>query len=145
MRLLLYLAVIAVVVAGLVWGAEGLRDRGRRLRSRDRGRMIGQGSLADAAQAMATAPPPYLAEERASLAYGLDRGPGWLRLSPSQLVFLADSGRVVLLDRLDVVGVGSTRELPDRTLSRDVLVVTTTDQVAYFAVTDPERWVRLLG
>ncbi len=86
-----------------------------------------------------------MAEERASLAYGLDRGPGWLRLSPSQLVFLADSGRVVLLDRLDVVGVGSTRELPDRTLSRDVLVVTTTDQVAYFAVTDPERWVRLLG
>ena len=58
MRLLLYLAVIAVVVAGLVWGAEGLRDRGRRLRSRDRGRMIGQGSLADAAQAMASAPPP---------------------------------------------------------------------------------------
>ena len=57
MRLLLYLAVIAVVVAGLVWGAEGLRDRGRRLRSRDRGRMIDQGSLADAAQAMATAIP----------------------------------------------------------------------------------------
>lgn len=145
MRLLLYLAVVAAIVAGFVWVAEELRDRRRRLGARDSGRTIGQGSLGDAAQAMASAPPAYLAEERASLAYGLDRGPGWLRLTPSQLVFLADSGRVVLFDRLDVLGVGSSRQLPDRTLNREVLVVTAGDQVAYFAVAQPEVWVRRLG
>jgi hypothetical protein len=94
---------------------------------------------------MADAPAAHLVEERATLAYGLDRGPGLLRLTPSQLIFLADSGRVVLLDRLDILGVGSTRDLPDRTLTRDVLVVTTEAQVAYFAVAEPEEWVQRLG
>ncbi|MFI0432380.1 MAG: hypothetical protein ACH36H_04485 [Candidatus Nanopelagicales bacterium] len=144
MRLLVYLAVLVVVVAGLVWAVERVRDR-RRLPTHRRPDELPSGSLAAAAEAMADAPPAYLVEERATLAYGLDRGPGLLRLTPSQLIFLADSGRVVLLDRLDVLGVGSTRDLPDRTLTREVLVVTTEAQVAYFAVAEPEEWVQRLG
>lgn len=141
MRLLLYLGAVVLVVAGLVWVAENLRERRRIGSSRSRGELGGEGGPGGRGGGVSA----FLAEEPATLAYGLDRGPGVLRLTPSQLVFLADSGRVVLLDRLDIVGVGATRDLPDRTLARPVLVVTTTAAVVYLAVADPEVWVRRLG
>lgn len=81
----------------------------------------------------------------ARLLYGPDCGPGWLRLSPTQLVFSTDSGRVLVIERFDVNGVSVSYDLPDRTVARPALVVSAPPDVHYFEVPEPEEWVRLLS
>jgi hypothetical protein len=49
-----------------------------------------------------------------------------------------------VLERLDIVGVTATRDLPDRTTAAALLVVTTSEESFYFAVDRAEQWVRLL-
>lgn len=87
---------------------------------------------------------PAADSARAALAYGRDAGDGRLTVTPTQLVFTADSGRVLVLERLDIVGVTATRDLPDRTTAAALLVVTTSEESYYFAVDRAEQWVRLL-
>ena len=95
-----------------------------------------------------TASRPALAsgeyQEPAAIAEGPERGFGTLRLTPSQLIFLANSGRVVTIERIDITGVTSTRMLPDHETAKPVLAVSTSAQVLYFAVDDPTRWERRL-
>lgn len=84
-------------------------------------------------------------EEPAAIAQGPERGYGVLRLTPSQLIFAANSGRVLTIERLEITGATTTRDLPDHTSARPVLAVSTRDAVHYFAVNDPVGWeVRLL-
>lgn len=83
-------------------------------------------------------------QEPAAIASGPERGFGTLRVTPSQLVFLANSGRVVTLERLDITGVTTTKSLPDHETAKPVLAVSTQQQVYYFAVDDPVRWERRL-
>lgn len=83
-------------------------------------------------------------QEPAAIAAGPERGFGTLRLTPSQLIFLANSGRVVTLERLDITGVSSTRTLPDHETAKPVLAVSTREQVVYFSVDDPVRWEQRL-
>ena len=80
----------------------------------------------------------------AVLAYGPDAGSGRLSVTPSQLVFTADSGRVLVVERLDITGATVARDLPDRTTSAPVLVVSTEREAHYFVVDQPEFWVRRL-
>jgi hypothetical protein len=95
-----------------------------------------------------TSPRPALAsgeyQEPAAIASGPERGFGTLRLTPSQLVFLGNSGRVVTVERLDITGVTSTRMLPDHESAKPVLAVSTRGQVYYFSVDDPVRWEQRL-
>lgn len=79
-------------------------------------------------------------QEPAALATGPDRGFGTLRLSPSQLVFMGNSGRVVTVERLDITGVTTTTTLPDHDTAKPVLAVSTRDTVYYFSVDDPRAW-----
>lgn len=83
-------------------------------------------------------------QEPAAIASGPERGFGTLRLTPSQLVFLANSGRVVTIERLDITGVTSTRSLPDHDTAKPVLAVATGADVHFFAVDDPAAWQRRL-
>lgn len=83
-------------------------------------------------------------QEPAAIAAGVDRGFGTLRLTPSQLIFLANSGRVITIERLDITGVTHTRMLPDHETAKPVLAVSTQGQVYYFSVDDPVRWERRL-
>lgn len=84
-------------------------------------------------------------EEPAAIASGPDRGFGVLRLTPSQLIFAGNSGRVTTVERLEIVGVAATTQLPDHDTVKPVLAVSTTDGVHYFAVDDPGAWeIRLL-
>lgn len=92
----------------------------------------------------ATTPRPALGsgeyQEPAAIAAGPDRGFGTLRLTPSQLVFLANSGRVVTIERLDITGATTTTVLPDHDTAKPVLAVATASGVHYFAVDDPRAW-----
>lgn len=119
MRALPYLLLIGAVVAALVWTVQ---RPGRR-------RALPQG--------------PEVVEP-AVLAFGPERGPGQLRVTPTQLVFASNAGRVLVVERLDITGVGATRDLPDRRTAAPVLVVSTDVQVYYFEVDEPGRWVRRL-
>jgi hypothetical protein len=89
-------------------------------------------------------PAPALAsgehQEPAAIASGPDRGFGTLRLTPTQLVFLANSGRVVTVERLDITGVTTTTVLPDHDTAKPVLAVATSSGVHYFSVDDPRAW-----
>lgn len=117
-RLLLYLVVIGAVIAGLLWAAQ--RPRGRR-------------------------PLPGPAEGApAVLVFGPECGAGRLRATSTQLIFEAASGRVVVIERIDITGVGLTRDLPDRATAAPVLVVSTAGEVLYFGVEDAAAWVRRL-
>lgn len=118
-RALPYLLILGAAVAGLLW----LVQRGTG------GRQLAPGTDIAAA---------------AVLAYGPDRGPGRLHVTPSQLIFTGDSGRVMAIERIDVTGVGLTRDLPDRSTAAPVLVVSTGGEVLYFQVEKAEEWVRLL-
>lgn len=80
----------------------------------------------------------------AMLAAGTEQGPGRLRLTATQLVFTAESGRVLVIERLDIVGASTTRELPDQHVAAPVLVVRTETDVHYILVANPEDWVRAL-
>lgn len=83
-------------------------------------------------------------QEPAAIAAGPERGFGTLRLTPSQLIFLANSGRVVTIERIDITGVTWTRALPDHDTAKPVLAVATGPDVHYFAVDDPVAWQRRL-
>lgn len=129
MKVLAYLALIGFALAGIVWVAQVLKDRlTRPLPAAPLPASLTDGRL----------------EERASLAYGAERGSGMLRLTPSQVVFTSDSDRTVVIERLDIVGVGVTHELPDHHVAHEVLVITTALDVYYFAVASPSNWVRRL-
>lgn len=120
MRALPYLLLIGAVMAGVVWVVQRAGPR-RALR-------LGSDE----------------AGSPAVLAYGPGRGPGTLRLTGTQLVFSSDAGRMLVIERLDLVGVGVTRDLPDRRTAAAVLVLTTLAEVLYFQVEQPEQWVRRL-
>ena len=79
-------------------------------------------------------------QEPAAMASGPDRGFGTLRLTPSQLIFLGNSGRVVSVERLDITGATTTTALPDHDTAKPVLAVSTRDAVYYFSVDDPRAW-----
>lgn len=83
-------------------------------------------------------------EEAAGILEGPERGYGILRLSPSQLLFAANSGRLTAIERLDITGVTATTELPTHTTAKPVLVVTVGTEVYYFAVEDAAAWERRL-
>jgi hypothetical protein len=52
---------------------------------------------------------------------------------------------VTTVERLDIVGVAATTQLPEHDTVKPVLAVSTTDGVHYFAVDDPGAWeIRLL-
>lgn len=131
MRTLAFLAMVAVAIAFAVWAVQRWRYR------------LGP----PAPHPLLLQPKPVLEADpqaRATLAYGPDRGPGVLRLSPSQLIFTADSGRVLVIERLDIAGVTTTRSLPDRDVVHPVLAVTTGADAYYFAVQSPAQWERRL-
>jgi hypothetical protein len=129
MRALLYLALLGAAIAGYIWVVQRLKES-RALASRPA-----------PAQIPARPADP---DEPATLAFGPDTGPGRLRLGRSQLVFTADSGRVIVIELLDITGVSASRELPDRTLVHDVLVVSAGSHVYYFMVDSPAAWERWL-
>lgn len=79
-------------------------------------------------------------QEPAAIASGPDRGFGTLRLTPSQLIFMGNSGRVVTLERIDITGATTSTALPDHDTVKPVLVVSTRDGVYYFSVDDPRAW-----
>lgn len=121
MRLVPVLIVLAIVIATVVWSMQRIgRERRRAL------------------------PPSSPTGQPAVLAVGADQGPGHIRLTPTQLVFTADTGRVLVVERLDIVGATTTHELPDHHAAAAVLVVRTDTDVHYFLVDDPEDWVRAL-
>jgi hypothetical protein len=124
LRLLPALVVIGGVVALIVWTL--------RLAGDSRRPPIG----AAAPMAQGTAP--------AILAHGPDQGPGILRLTATQVVFTAATGRVVVIERLDIVGATVTTALPDRTTAAPVLAVTTGQEIYYFQVDRPRDWLRAL-
>lgn len=120
MRVVPYLVVLAVVIAALFWTMQRYgRGSRRALQPGDHG-----------------AP--------ALIAAGPDQGPGQLRLTPTQLVFTAATGRVVVVERMDIVGATVTHELPERHTAGPVLAVRTEGDVLYFLVDDPEAWARRL-
>ncbi len=130
MRGLLILAVLGLIVAGLVWLVQRYRDN----------------RSAAALRSSPAKPTPLERDlvEPATVAFGPERGSGTLRLAPSQLVFTGDSGRVMVLERIGIVGVSVTRELPDGEIARPVLAVTTRTETYYFAVAEPEQWAKRL-
>ncbi len=130
MRGLLIIVVLGLVVAGVIWTVQRYRD--------SRSASMLNASLPE---------PPSLDRdviEPATVAFGPERGQGTLRLTPSQLIFTGDSGRVLVLERIGIVGVSATRELPDGQLARSVLAVTTRTETHYFAVSEPEQWAQWL-
>lgn len=131
MRTLIYLALLGVVVAGVIWGWQKLK-------------YLSASQLGQRSTPTPLAPADGHVAESAAMAYGPDRGPGMLRLTPTQLIFTADSGRVTALERLDILGVSDTRELPDRTLAQAVLAVTTSSETYFFAVGSPAEWEKRL-
>lgn len=130
MRSLVLLAMIGVVIAVVIWGIQRLRSL----------------SAAPVRRSLSTSPAVIEGDivERSSLAYGRDRGPGTLTLTPTQLLFAADSGRVMAVERIDIVGATTTRDLPDRTVAQPVLAVAAIGDTLFFAVTDPDAWVKRL-
>lgn len=130
MRTLAYLAMLAATIAVIVWAVQRWRYR------------AGPPAPHPLLRPQPVLPPDP--EARATLAYGPDRGAGVLRLSPSQLIFTGDSGRVLVIERLDITGVTTTRSLPDREVTQPVLVVTTPADALYFAVAAPTEWERRL-
>lgn len=132
MRALAYLAMLGVAIACVVWAIQRWRYRS-----------------GEPARLRFQRPAPVVAADpqaRATLAYGPgpDRGAGVLRLSPSQLIFTGDSGRVLVIERLDITGATTTRALPDRDVAQPVLAVATRTDAFYFAVATPTAWQRLL-
>lgn len=131
MRSLLLLAAIGVVIAVVIWGIQRLRALPPGM-PRSGGAQVPDVVTGDIV-------------ERGAIASGPERGPGSLTLTTSQLIFTADSGRVVVVERLDIVGATTTVDLPDRSTVQAVLAVTTSSgDTWYFAVSDPEAWLRRL-
>lgn len=78
-------------------------------------------------------------------AYGALRGPGRLRITPTQVVFLANSGDVQLVDRSEISGLGLTNELPDRLSPTPVIAIKAATNLYYFSVTEPAEVLRRLS
>ena len=131
MRLLPLLVIIVAAVMAVVWLLNNASER----------RTIATSSRRSSLPARTDAD----VEEAAAVLHGPDRGPGVLRLTPSQLLFAGDAGRVLAVDRWEITGATTTTELPDHQRQRPVLAVSTADDVYYFAVNDPEAWQRRLG
>lgn len=129
-RALTLLALLGVAVAVAIWGIQRLRGGPRALPAR---------SVLPRIPSAAELP-----AERTILVYGPEAGPGTLTLTPSQVVFTADSGRVVVVERLDITGATQSRDLPDRTVAQPVLVIATRSDTWYFATPDPARWLAAL-
>lgn len=110
-----YLVLLGMIVAGLLWAVR---------------RAPAPAALSDGSEP--------------AVAYLPALGPGRLRVSVSQLVFTADNGRVLVLERLDITGATLTRDLPDRHVAAPVLAVSTSDEVHCFGVDRPDEWVRRL-
>lgn len=106
-------------------------------------RMLNSGDKAPASPKLPELGPGEY-QEVAAIADGPDRGFGTLRITPSQLIFAGNSGRVTSIERLDITGVTTTTELPDHSTAKPVLAVSTSSGVAYFSVDDPEAWAQRL-
>lgn len=126
MRLLPYLIVIGAAIAVVVWSLQRVRGRSAALEGEQRPAL------------------PADMAETAVLAYGNERGPGILRATASQVVFAADSGRVLVIERLEITGVTTTHELPDRHSAAQLLAISTGEDVHYFLVDHPEQWLHRL-
>jgi hypothetical protein len=121
------LAILGLLIAGAVWLVQRYRPTPK----------LGPSPT-----------PPQLARERterATVVFGPERGSGTLRLTPSQLVFTGDSGRIVVVERITIVGVSVTTELPDGSVASPVLAVTTRTEALYLSVADPARWAASLN
>lgn len=133
MRVLVYVGLLAMGVALVFWLAQRRSDARRVLSAPPVSAPIHHVSTARAGES-----------ERARLLYGPEAGPGELRLTSSQLIFSADSGRVWIAERIDISGVSATRDLPDRTVARAALVVIVDSEVHYFEVDEPLDWISRL-
>ncbi len=130
-RVLTLLALVGVAVAVAIWGIQRLSGgTPRALPTRSASTRIPSAAEVPA--------------QRAILVYGSEAGPGTLALSTSQLVFTADSGRVVVVERIDITGATQSRALPDRTVAQPVLVISTRTDMWYFAIPDPAQWLTAL-
>ena len=127
MRFLPYLIALGAAIAVVVWSLQRVRGRPAALAGSQR-----------------PAIPRADLEGSAVLAYGNERGPGILRATPSQVVFAADSGRVLVIERLDITGVTTTHELPDRHAASPMLAISAGEEVHYFLVDEPDQWLRRL-
>ena len=141
MRLLLYVAMVAAGIAVAFWLMQSRKDHRESLTKGARpaasAGSVGHGGSADDIS-------PVQRRSRARMIYGPEAGPGWLTLYPTQLVFTAHSGRVVVVERIAIHGVTTSQELPDRTVARPALVVATTADSHYFEVDDPADWATAL-
>lgn len=133
MRVLVYVGLLTIGIALVFWLAQRRSDAHRVLARPPASAPVHQVSSAPVGDA-----------ERARLLYGPEAGPGELRLTSSQLVFNADSGRLWVAERIDISGVSATRELPDRTVARPALVVIVDGEVHYFEVDEPLDWISRL-
>lgn len=131
MRVLPYVVLLGAAIAGYIWAVQWVKDRSAR-------------RLAAAPPAPPLPPAAVWPDESATMVFGSDQGPGRLRLNLTQLVFTADSGRVLAIERLDIVGVAASRDVPDRQLVQEVLVITTASDSYYFMVASPRQWERWL-
>lgn len=141
MRLLMYAALLAAGVAMAFWLMQSRQDNRRR-----DGISAGTGSAhaATAGAADGDDISPVQRRSRARMLYGHEAGPGWLTLYTTQLVFTAQSGRVVVIERFDINGVTTSSDLPDRTVARPALVVAAGGETLYFEVDDPAAWAAAL-
>ena len=122
MRFLPYLIVVAAVVAVLVWSMQRVRGSAAAgPKQAALGARAADGELLGAA----------------ALAYGPERGPGRLRLTTTQLVFTADTGRVLVIERLELNGATLTHDLPDRSTASQLLAVATDDGTVRIWRTQP--------
>ncbi len=123
MRFIEYLAVLGIVIALAVW-------------------LIQRGTGRTRERALEQAPGDLRAQ--AAMVSGPERGAGSLRLTPTQLVFTAASGRMLVIERAEIVGAGVTRETPTGRSASTLLVITTDADGFYFLLDDPQEWVSRL-
>jgi hypothetical protein len=141
MRLLMYAALLAAGIAAAFWLMQSRQDTRRR-------RGIDHGSTRDGSDASGVVSgedvSPVLRRSRARMLFGAESGPGWLTLYSTQLVFTAHSGRVVVIERMDIHGVTTSQDLPDRSVARPALVVASSAETFYFEVDEPGVWATAL-
>lgn len=140
MRFLMYAALLAAGIAVAFWLMQSRQDS----RRRDH---LSEGTAGHPGSPVALTAEdsfPVQRRSRARMLYGPEAGPGWLTLYSTQLVFTSQSGRVTAIERIDIHGVSTSLELPDRTVVRPALVVATAAETHYFEVDDPAVWATAL-